>query len=203
MEKRLVRAARDRSERGGRRFVFGYVSEPDHTVHHKGNAHPDTVAILMRLDRLVEHVARRLSGSGATILVTADHGLVDTPVTHWLNDDPEVYRSLVLAPFPERRFLSFHVKPHRREEFLQGMKRYAADFQLMNRDDFLARGVLGPGKAHPKIDDFLGDWVALGVGTAQMGTRMKHPGRKEKTFVAHHAGLLPQEMLVPLIRIDT
>jgi hypothetical protein len=53
------------------------------------------------------------------------------------------------------------------------------------------------------VDDFLGDYVALAVGDAQMHTRVHHPGRVDRSFVAHHAGLRPEEMRVPLLRIDT
>jgi hypothetical protein len=196
---RVARAPRDRKPR----YVFSYTSEPDHTVHRNGTAARATAEVVLRLDRLIERTAGHLRGSGATILVTADHGLVDTPRNYWLDEDPEVYRSLILAPFPEKRFLSFHVKAGRRQAFPEHMSRYGADFRLLSREELLERGILGPGHAHPKVDDFLGDYVALAVGDAQMHTRVHHPGRVDRSFVAHHAGLRAEEMRVPLLRIDT
>jgi hypothetical protein len=204
MFRRLGRVAR----RGRRaverpRFVFCYSPEPDHTVHHKGTRAPETLEVVRRLDRLLERAARRAAGSGATILVTADHGLIDTPVNHWLDQDPEVYASLVMPPFPEKRFLSFHLKASRRSAFPELMRRYEADFLLMSREELLERGILGRGQAHPKVDDFLGDFAALAIGGAQMHTRIANPKWKDRKLVAHHAGLRREEMLVPLIRIDT
>jgi hypothetical protein len=49
----------------------------------------------------------------------------------------------------------------------------------------------------------LGDFLALATGAAQVHTRITGPKREHKEFVAHHAGLTREEMLVPLIRVDT
>jgi hypothetical protein len=202
--RRLPRAARVRRPSAARpRFVFCYCPEPDHTVHRKGTGAPETADAVAGLDRLIERACRRLAGSGATVIVTADHGLTDTPDNHWLDQDPAVYRSLILPPFPEKRFLSFHVKADRRDEFPGLMARYGNDFRLLRRDELLAQGILGTGEPHAKVDDFLGDFVALATGGAQMHTRIVNPRRVEKKFVAHHAGLRREEMLVPLVRIDT
>lgn len=204
MFRRLARLLRARRPRGALPdFVFCYCTEPDHTVHRKGTRAPETGEVLTRLDRLLARTAERAAGSGATILVTADHGLTDTPANLWLDQNPEVYRSLVMAPFPERRFLSFHVKAARRDAFPAFMRRYESDFLLMTREELLDRAILGRGQPHPKVDDFLGDYVALATGGAQMHTRIVSPDRKDKEFVAHHAGLRREEMLVPLVRIDT
>lgn len=204
MFRRLARLLRMRRPSGGLPpFVFCYCTEPDHTVHRKGTRAAETAEVLARLDRLLARTARRAAGSGATILVTADHGLTDTPDNLWLDQDPGVYRSLIVPPFPEKRFLSFHVKAASRGVFPELMRRYESDFLLMSREELLDRGILGRGVPHPKVDDFLGDYVALGVGRAQMHTRIVSPDREEKKFVAHHAGLRREEMLVPLVRIDT
>jgi len=200
----LARVARGRARRSGalKRYVFCYAVEPDHTVHRNGTAGAKTASVIRRLDGLLERASRRLAGTGTTILVTADHGLVDTPVHLWLDEDPEAYRSLVMPPFPEKRFLSFHVKAHRRAAFPELMRRYGGEFLLLSREELLERGFLGRGNPHPKVDDFLGDFAALATGTSQMHTRIAGAGREEKRFVAHHAGLRRGEMLVPLVRID-
>jgi hypothetical protein len=203
MFRRLGRLLKEAHRRTGRPdFLFCYCAEPDHTVHYRGTRAAETAAMVERLDALVERTARRAAGSGATIIVAADHGLIDTPRHLWLDQDPEVYASLIMPPFPEKRFLSFHVKAGRREAFPALMDRYREDFLFMSREELLSRGILGIGRAHPKVDDFLGDYVALGIGDAQLHTRVVRPGKKDRTLAAHHAGLRREEMLVPLVRID-
>ena len=68
----------------------------------------------------------------------------------------------------------------------------------MKKEEFLDKHFLGYGKKHPKIDDFIGNYVALSISDSII---------RLETFLADgkpvkkstHCGLTKEEMEVPLI----
>lgn len=59
---------------------------------------------------------------------------------------------------------------------------------------------MGFGKTHSKTLDFIGDFVAIGIGSSLLRFKSMNSNQKRiKKFIGHHAGLTPEEMLVPLI----
>ena len=71
----------------------------------------------------------------------------------------------------------------------------------MTKKEFLEKNFLGFGEKHPKIDDFLGNYIALSISSSII---------KIETFLADgkpakkstHCGLSEEEMLVPVIVIN-
>lgn len=68
----------------------------------------------------------------------------------------------------------------------------------MTGQQFLDEGYLGHGIPHKKIDDFIGDYIALGTGQKLMKYKASNQ-TVDHNYKGHHAGLRPEEMLVPLI----
>jgi hypothetical protein len=52
---------------------------------------------------------------------------------------------------------------------------------------------------HPKVDDFIGDYVLIATGDKGIKTTLRQNGRWKEEFKGHHCGLNPDEMLVPLV----
>ncbi|MFW6287417.1 MAG: nucleotide pyrophosphatase, partial [bacterium] len=61
--------------------------------------------------------------------------------------------------------------------------------------------LLGRGIAHRKISDFLGNFLACGIGNKMIRYRGFIPGKK-KYYLGQHAGFTEEEMIVPLIFIE-
>ncbi len=110
---------------------------------------------------------------------------------------------MILPAFPEPRFISFFVKKHKMKQFEDAFKKYEDKFLLFDREEFLKHKLLGTGIMHPKIDDFVGDYLAIAVSDSAMKSIYLQNGKWENEFLAHHSGLTEDEMLVPLIKIDT
>ena len=68
----------------------------------------------------------------------------------------------------------------------------------MTSDEYLRQGYAGEGPMHPKFREFLGDYMALATGDRILQYQTPD-GIDSVEFKAHHAGLTPKEMLVPLI----
>ena len=105
----------------------------------------------------------------------------------------------MLPPSIEPRAAAFHVKNHRRAAFEAAFQELCGeDFRLFSREEALASGLLGRGTPHPKLDDFLGDY--LGVATGRRYFAFSLPGEKPgDRLIGQHAGLTEEEMLVSVL----
>ena len=101
----------------------------------------------------------------------------------------------------ESRVIGFWVKENRKEEFEKRFnEKFKDEFWLMTTDEFLNKNFLGLGEKHPKIEEFLGNYIALSISGSMI---------KIETFLADgkpvkkstHCGLTKEEMEVPVIVI--
>ena len=178
-----------------RKIISAYWPEPDHSMHHFGvdsdEAHQQMLEIEANLQKMYAKI------EDAFIIISADHGLVDVE-SLWINDYPEICQMLVRPLSLEARYTTFFIKPEYKDKFAVKFNQiFGDDFRLYTKDEFLSSGLLGSGIPHPKINDFVGDFVAI-----SLGRKMLHydAGKKERVnLVAEHAGISESEMLVPLI----
>ncbi|MDD2534843.1 MAG: alkaline phosphatase family protein [Eubacteriales bacterium] len=181
----------------GPQLILAYWNQPDSHMHNEG-PYSDLVqhevkGYEMALEKLMSELTDSL------LVLTADHGQVTITHEAYLDDYPDILDCLVVPPSLETRAVSFFVKNHRRAEFVERFQQsFGTSYQLMDRDEVLARKLFGPGVPNPKIDDFLGDFLACAIGD----TIIRYHGRFERphhVFHGHHAGLCAEEMIVPLI----
>jgi hypothetical protein len=107
-----------------------------------------------------------------------------------------------LPAFLESRCLSFWVKEDMKEEFEKRFnKQFKEEFWLMTKDEFLNKyHFLGYGNKHKKIDDFIGNYMAISVGGSII--RIESFLAEGKTIKkSTHCGLTKEEMEVPVIAI--
>lgn len=185
----------------GRKFIYVYNPDPDHTEHKEGINSEKVLNYLKDMDNKLEQLAERLEDT--VLLLTADHGLLDIEEYFYVNEDRDLFDSLLLPTFPEPRFISFFAKPGKQEKCRQALNKYEEDFQVMNREDFFSSGILGSGTPHPKLDDFVGDFVAIAYTDKALKWIFQQNGKWNKELVAHHAGLNEAEMIVPLIYFES
>jgi len=186
-----------------RKLIFVYSSSPDNIEHHHGVYAEEVEKFIQETDSALEKLSLQLKGTDTTILISADHGLIDVDKYFYVNEDVKLFDSMIMPTFPEPRFISFFVKKHKMKQFEEAFQKYEDKFLLFERDEFLKHKLLGNGKMHPKIDDFIGDYMAIAISDSAMKSIYMQNGKWKKEFYAHHAGLTEDEMLVPLIKIDT
>ena len=181
----------------GRKLCLIYNGEPDHTMHAEGVACEHTKHNFERVDAVAKELAAQLDGD-TLLIVTADHGLVDA--TGWVvvNEIPELDECLWMPPAIEGRAAAFYVKPFRRAQFEAAFEKYCGgDFLLLKREEALARNLFGRGRAHPKSEDFMGDYIACATGMRNIF--YKTIVGKIPDMIGQHAGLTEDEMTVPVV----
>ncbi len=178
-------------------FSLVYWTDPDETMHEHGARSEKAVKALRQLNGWAEALAPKLKDT--TLIITADHGLIDVTDAVFLNERADLMRCLTMPPSLESRAASLHVKRGREREFERAfLETLGMDFLLMPREEALSTGLFGPGKLNDKADDFIGDYLALATGTRAIYYRAEGAAPHGK-MIGHHAGLTEQEMLVPLI----
>ena len=182
------------------KFILAYSTLPD-SLEHKFGVYDERVHdFVKKIEYKIFQLSQNISDS--TILISSDHGMKDVNHYFSINDDKNLYESLILPTFPEPRFVSFFVKNHKRKQFEHAIEKYRQDFYVLKREEFLAKNLLGKGQAHKKIDDFIGDYLAIAIGDKAFETNYWQNLTEEDKMKAHHSGLTKDEMLVPLIKID-
>lgn len=182
----------------GRRYIYAYHFQPDYDMHRSGCMSERTKANIVLFDKQIEQLSSKLQDT--LLIVTADHGLTDTEEC-LVEDYPEINECLYAVPTREPRSLSFFVRSEFRDVFPERWKRhFGDDFCLMTSKEAIKSGIFGIGVPHKRIKDFLGDYVAVATGKKMLWFRDEQ-GRASG-HIAVHAGLLPEEMAVPLILIE-
>jgi hypothetical protein len=139
---------------------------------------------------------------GTLLLLTADHGGVQTPpqAAVLLDDHPILRDALTLPPVGESRVPFFYARPDtisRAEDYLR--ENLGDAFVTLTREQVLSSGLLGPGPIAGETPHRLGDLVCVARGSHYLAR-----DKRQLDMWGRHGGLLPSEMLVPLlgVRLD-
>lgn len=181
----------------GNKYIMGYWYEPDRLMHIDGCYADSVKDIITDINHMVEKLATQ--SEDTLFIVSADHGLCNIDESIYLEEQKDLCDLMLMPPSIEPRCASFFIKPDKTSEFETLFnQRYGDDFDLYTKEAFLQTGYLGKGIAHPKVDDFLGNYIAVGTGRKLLRYRTMNL-TVDHQYLGHHAGQTPEEMMVPLI----
>jgi hypothetical protein len=179
-------------------YVHAYWPQLDSLAHEYG-VHSEPVAeAFAALDAAFARLVELAHASGSRLIVTADHGFIDTDETIDLDDHPALRETLLLPLCGEPRMAYAYVRAGREAAF-EGyvLGQLAGKVQLFRSEAVLREGWLGPGAAHPALADRIGDYVLVPRGRAILRDWLK--GETRYAHVGVHGGLSAAEMFVPLV----
>jgi len=185
----------------GKKLIVIYSSFPDALEHRFGVYSQEVRDLLTEFNLELEKFLSKVKNTNSSLIISADHGLIDIKKYHQLDANSPIYPNLILPAFPEPRFVSFFVKQHKLKEFEEAVNALDSEFLFMKREQFLSSELIAGNRIHPKIDDFVGNYVGIATGTSAFKNVFPN-FPKPPIFKAHHSGLTPDEMFVPLIKID-
>lgn len=172
-------------------FSYAYWPEPDHVLHQKGENHTDTNSMIKHLDDLLEKFCNDLENT--TIIVTADHGHIDTK-SILLCEYPNILDCLKRLPSIEGRFANFFLEENCEEKFLESIEFLKPNFDIYKKEEFIKSDFFNLGVHNKIVDKFLGDYQLVAKGEYILEYN-------KVTFTSSHAGGTTQEMEVPLVII--
>lgn len=185
----------------GEKFIMAYSDNPDGLLHKYGTTSEEVKNFLQDTENKIEELERKLSDD-TIIIISADHGYKDIENAYTLLDYPEIMECLYMPVSLESRVVGFWVKENMKKDFEERFNKiFKNEFLLMTKEEFLNKNFLGYGEKHAKIDDFIGNYIALSISSSII---------KIETFLAEgksvkkstHCGLTKEEMEVPLIILN-
>lgn len=181
-------------------LIHAYYPVFDALSHAHGCRSDAALACFARIDAAYVALRDALAGRDVRLVVTADHGFIDSPPERCIDlaPDGEVAAMLAAPLFGERRLAFCRVRDGARADFEAWA---AAELQgravLATAQACLEAGLLGPGKPHARLRERLGSHALL----MEPGwTIVDHvEGEQVHTMIGVHGGLTADEMRVPLI----
>lgn len=195
----MLRHLRAFARSPGRAYAYAYWPHYDSHCHEHGPNGRVPALHLAELDAFLARAQNALAGSDTLLLVTADHGHMQTHTPLNLAEIPGFYDTLATLPSGDARMVQCFVRPARVKDFL----RLARSAPLLGASvctpqaEILRSGLLGPGKPHPALKNRLGDYTLF----AAPGHAFLYPPALsvyKKVKAGNHGGLSPDELEVPL-----
>ena len=180
------------------KFIMAYCDEPDHSLHKYGTDSIEAKDLILSFQDKIENLSKRLSDD-TLLIISADHGHKNIEKVHSTLDYPELWECMYMPASLESRTITFWVKEDMRKIFEERFKNIFKDeFILFTKEEFLNKGFLGSGIKHPKIDDFLGNYLAISVSNSMLRLET-YLAEGKPVKKSTHCGLTKEEMEVPLI----
>ncbi len=183
-----------------RKYIYAYWPEFDGLAHAHGVGSEQVAEHFVKLDAAFAMLLLQLQGSGATVLVTADHGFVDTPPERHLNlaDHPQLKECLSMPLCGEPRLVYCYVRYEKREQFETYVHQVLAEVcDLYRSADLIEQGLFGLGEAHPELLSRVGDYTLVMKKNYALTGRI--PGEGVLHMTGFHGGLSAAEVYVPLV----
>jgi arylsulfatase A-like enzyme len=182
------------------KFVYAYWPELDQICHETGVASVETAWHFRRWDEGFGRFLKQIAGTGTLVVVSADHGLIDTAPERTIDLDvhPALADGLVLPLCGERRVAYAYVKPERREFFEAYVSsELGAGIELHRGRDLIDADWFGLGPPHPRLAERIGDYVLLMKENYIVKDWL--PTERHYEQIGVHGGTSDEEMGVPLI----
>jgi type I phosphodiesterase/nucleotide pyrophosphatase len=184
----------------GRKFVYAYWPDLDLLAHQHGIASEQVRHHFHEIDQGFAALLEAIHASDSLVIVTADHGFIDSPPERLMQvkDHPPLAEALALPLCGEPRVAYCYVRPGKTRQFESYVSReLSACCELHRSEDLVAQGYFGLGTPSPRLLDRIGDYALLMKEDYVLKDFVLGEGKFLQIGV--HGGLSPQELYVPLI----
>ena len=197
---RLIRIIRGREER---KYVYAYWPEFDSLAHAHGVGSRPVAAHFAEIDAAFARFIGAIDGSDTIVLVTADHGFIDSQPQQMipLEQHPVLAETLALPLCGEPRVAFCYVHAHKCEQFENYVSDELGDCAtLLRSEDLLQQGFFGLGEPHPRLRDRIGHYTLIMKRNYVIKDWLL--GEHRYVHIGVHGGVSEQEMRVPLVMVE-
>ncbi|MGD8783967.1 MAG: alkaline phosphatase family protein [Thioalkalispiraceae bacterium] len=187
----------------GKQYIYAYWPEFDHLSHLNGNRSEVVADHFQALQQAVDKFLGQIRGSNTLLLITADHGFVDTQPERCItvNDHPRLQECLSMPLSGEPRAAYCYIKEGKQEQFLDYVHtHFEQQLTCVASGQLLEENWFGLGKPHPQLSKRIGDYTLL----MKENYIIKDWLESEKYFFHYgvHGGISELEMFVPLVMLS-
>ncbi len=180
-------------------YTYLYLPDIDTLEHENGIDSEIVQNKLKKIENLIEQICMN---KDLTIIFTADHG--QTNITKDIVLDFKEYEDMFYSyPSIDYGTASYYIKKGYKKKFEKSFKeKYEQDMFLFKTTDLIDNNFFGIGNFKPRAKDNLGEYTSI----CKKGTYLINDPNIEKyhgKIKGNHSGLSSDEMIIPLIIIDT
>jgi predicted AlkP superfamily pyrophosphatase or phosphodiesterase len=183
-----------------RQYVYAYWSELDSIAHATGISSKETAQHLRAWDNAFARFLERIAGTDTLVIVTADHGFIDTDAGHTveLSEHPKMADCLALPLCGEPRAAYAYLRPRQTERFEDYVYTHLSHaVDLFRSETLIEQGWFGQGVPHPRLASRIGDYTLLMKQNYIIRDAL--PGEHRHQLKGVHGGTSPAEMWIPLV----
>ena len=198
--KGFFKAIKASISRRARQYIYAYWPHYDSISHVNGVASDQVFNHFQELDDGIRQLARMLSGSNTVLMITADHGFIDTQEDRaiYLHNHPELQRMLTLPICGEPRLSYCYINPSMEESFKAYISSELGDcVDLYPSRQLLEDGWFGTGVQYPPILDRIGHYALVPKENYKIKDWIL--GERQYVHIGVHGGISSEEMYVPLV----
>jgi hypothetical protein len=186
------------------KYIYAYYPEIDAIAHVHGVQSRQVKAQFATLDRGFGKFLKDIAGTNTAIIVTADHGFIDTEPNRVieLDNHPTLAETLILPLCGERRVAYCYVHPQKTQRFEDYVANELANCAMLCKSEHLvAQGYFGLGPPHPRLLERIGHYTLIMKQNYTIKDWLI--GERKHTQIGVHGGVSKAEMEVPLIVLKT
>jgi len=186
-----------------RKYIYGYWNNYDGASHEYGYNSVDSWMELLRIDRNIKKFVEKIKDTNTTLLVTADHGFIDSTEEKSINleDHPEFADCLTLPLCGDYRSLFCYIRPNKEDKFINYWEDELSDYcHLYKSEDLVQDNYFGLFEPNQKLMDRIGDYILIMKDNHIMYDTL--PNEDDRFMIGNHGGLSSKEMYVPLSIVD-
>lgn len=182
------------------RYIYAYYPELDTVSHRYGTDSEKARETLAAIDAAFGQFIGNVQGSDAWVLVTADHGFIDSPPERVISlDEHPKFAALLTRPLcGERRVAYCYVAQKKWSAFADYVRRQFSQCADLHRSTVLIRdGWFGSPPYHAQLASRVGDFTLVMKDNWTIKDWL--PGEKRYPMLGVHGGVSAAEMVVPLV----
>lgn len=182
-----------------RSYLYLYWSKLDAIGHEFGMESAAAEAHLRELELAIEQFLETIAGTDTLLLVSADHGQIDSMREDEINLEhyPSVAQHLSLPLCGEPRAAFCYLRSGHEAEFLQACREdFGKRVEVVSTALLTEQGFFGTGRPHPRFWERVGDYCLLPTGQGVIRQRLMF--ERSLQHIGAHGGLTDAELMVPL-----
>ncbi len=195
----FFRGLSDCLDQEGRSYTYAYWPDFDSLAHQFGVESVEAGDHIQQFDQALERWVGQVAGSDTLLLVTADHGFIDSPPerTIHIEQHPQFQDCLALPLCGEPRLAFCYLRKGKKiqfEEYLKGELSHC--LEVVPSLDMVDDGWFGIGQPYSALRQRVGDFTLLMKENYKIKDTL--PGEHPYAHIGVHGGASDVEMYVPL-----
>jgi len=187
-----------------KKYIYTYWPQFDGMAHELGVNSKEVADHFREIDEAFRQFLADIAGTNTLVIATADHGIIDSGPEHCIEVEhhPQLQAMLTMPLSGERRMAYCYVEAQRRGDFIDYLQRNLTEqITVVPSGQLLAQHYYGIGPAHPQLDRRIGDFALIMNDNYTIMDTI--PGERHFYHIGTHGGLSADEMLVPLVVVET